>query len=366
MNALCPDGGRVGLSPAMSRRIDACAATVALPRGLAHVAAARVVEVQRSGVRLHDGVAETPARVWPALHAALRSDDDALTVGDWVLTAGDVAGARWAVALVARRGLLARRDVEGRGRQTLAANVDTALLATGLGHDFNLRRLERYLAFVRMAGVDAVVVLTKADLAADVPSRLAQVRARLRPGEDVVAVDARDPASAAALQPWLARGRTLVLLGSSGVGKSTLTNALAGLGADPSRAQATGGVRAGDERGRHTTTARTLHLTPHGACLIDTPGLRTLRLDGDEQALRASFDDIGALAECCRFRDCRHDGEPGCAVREAVDARRIANYDKLQRELRRDTLSALERREVVRRFKVRARASRARRAAGGR
>jgi ribosome biogenesis GTPase len=274
-------------------------------------------------------------------------------------------GDRWVVAQVPAHNRLVRRLADGEQRQVLVANVDTALLACGLDHDFNLRRIERLLAFVRMADVCAVVVLTKADLADDVEARTKQVRARLRPDEAVVAVNALDDHGRSALQPWLVAGHTLVLLGSSGVGKSTLTNLLtrhAGSGAT----QATGAVRASDSRGRHTTTVRSLHLTPSGACIIDTPGLRTLRLDADETALRSAFDDIESLAQQCRFRNCRHGTEPGCAVRSGLPAERIAHYDKLLREVRRDTMTQLDRREQLRQFKARGRAARAHIAAKGR
>lgn len=331
----------------------------------AHPAArpARIVEVQRSGVRVHDGEATHKACVAPGLQQALQADGDALAVGDWALVADDAHRDAWVVARVPPLNRLVRRGADGNGRQVIVANVDAAMLACGLDHDFNLRRLDRYLAFVRMAGVAALVVLTKADLAADVDTRVAEVRRRLRPGEDVVALNALDAGSIAVLQRWLGAGQTWVLLGSSGVGKSTLTNALAGLGG--AAAQATGPVRADDSRGRHTTSARSLHRTPSGACLIDTPGLRTLRLDGDEQALRGAFDDVESLAARCRFRDCRHGDEPGCAVRDALGPERTAQYHKLLREVRRDHLDALERRAQVQQWKARSRAARAHLAAKG-
>jgi ribosome biogenesis GTPase len=155
-----------------------------------------------------------------------------------------------------------------------------------------------------------------------------------------------------ALEPWLRPGRTVALLGSSGAGKSTLTNTLLGR-----PTQATGAVRADDSRGRHTTTARTLHRLPGGACLIDTPGLRGLRVDLDEADLAASFGDIAQLAEKCRFRDCRHVDEPGCAVRDGVPADRLRNYHKLVREVRREQMTALERRRQLSEWKSRVRAA---------
>jgi ribosome biogenesis GTPase / thiamine phosphate phosphatase len=151
-----------------------------------------------------------------------------------------------------------------------------------------------------------------------------------------------------------------VLLGSSGAGKSSLTNALMKGAPTASNPQRVGANRDGDNRGRHTTTARSMFITASGACVIDTPGLRTLRLDGEAGALDGVFGDVAAQALRCRFRDCHHEAEPGCAVRDAVPAERLRSYQKLQREARRDTLSALERKAQVQAFKVRGRAGKAR------
>ena len=168
-----------------------------------------------------------------------------------------------------------------------------------------------------------------------------------------MALNALDAAAAMLLAPWLAAGQTLVLLGSSGAGKSTLTNTLLGVAV-----QDTGDVRVGDGRGRHTTTVRSLHRLPGGACVIDTPGVRTLRPATDVAG--AGFTDVMALAQRCRFRDCRHQGEPGCAVRDGVEADRLANFHKLEREHKRDTMTGLERREQLGVWKSRGRAARAR------
>jgi len=318
----------------------------------------RVVEVQREHVLLHDGDITTSARPLPRLIVALQAQADALAVGDWVLARPDAWQHWWVHARVPPLNQIARRLHDGRdklARVVIVSNVDTALLTMGLDHDFSLRRLERYVALVRLAGVEALVVLTKADLCAEVPERLAAVRAMLPPGIEALAVDGQQPAEAQALAPWLTEGRTLVLLGSSGAGKSTLTNTLCG-----APLQDTGGTRQGDGRGRHTTTARTLHRTAQGACIIDTPGLRTLRLDTDEAALGEVFDDVARLAQRCRFRDCRHEDEPGCAVREGVLAERLRSFHKLRREAQRDTLSALERQRQLSEWKSRTRAGRAR------
>ena len=200
-----------------------------------------------------------------------------------------------------------------------------------------------------------MVVLTKADLCAQAQRRCDEVQALLPPGAAVVAVNALGDEPCTALAPWLALGQTLVLLGSSGAGKSTLTNALVG-----TPAQLTGASRKGDGRGRHTTTARSMHQVPGGACIIDTPGLRTLRLDSEAGALEGVFTDIARHAMACRFRDCRHVQEPGCAVRAEVPAERVDSFQKLQREARRDSMTALERKAQVSEWKARGRAARVR------
>lgn len=318
----------------------------------------RVTEVQREGLTLHDGTQTVAARLLPHLRAALQAQADALAVGDWVLAERNALAEWWVHARVPPLNQLARRLHDGRDkveRTVIVSNVDTALLVMGLDQDFSLRRMERFVALAQLAGVEPVVVLTKADLCSDADWRLEQVQQLLPRGTAALAVNALEPASAAALQPWLQPGRTLVLMGSSGAGKSTLTNTLTG--AEVARI---GASRSGDGRGRHTTTVRSLHTTPQGACIIDTPGLRTLRLDTDADAVQAAFSDIATLAPQCRFRDCRHQGEPGCAVQGAVDDARLRNFHKLQREAQRDQMTALERKAMVQQWKVRSRAGRRR------
>lgn len=336
----------------------------------------RVVEVQRNHLRLHDGRGQHRARCDPLLAAELRAQEEALAVGDWVLArpvdaarpaappAADPTGPGWRVVhRLPPGGQITRRTTDGRAadgrpgaqRQVLASNVDLALLVMGLDGDFNPRRLERYLALARLAGVAAVVVLSKADAQppAAVAQRLAEARSLLPPGAPLLALDLRQPAAARALAPWLPAGCTAVLLGSSGAGKSTLANTLLAdrpdAGAAPPAGAAashdgvvdapapsgrrTGAVRADDSRGRHTTTVRTLLPLPGGACLIDAPGLRALRLDLDRpEALAEAFGDVAALAPHCRFRDCRHGSEPGCAVRAALSPQRLRHYHQLLRE----------------------------------
>jgi ribosome biogenesis GTPase / thiamine phosphate phosphatase len=318
----------------------------------------RVVEVQRDSVTLHEGQLTQRARVLPALHAALH--DDALAVGDWVYARRNTLAEWWVHARVPPVNQIARRLHDGRDKVTrmvLVSNVDTALIVMGLDHDFNPRRLERYLAFTRLARVGAVVVLTKADLVSDDEraARTHEALALVPADVAVLAVNGRSPAAAEPLQPWLGAGQTLVVVGSSGAGKSTLTNTL--IGRD---VQDTGGTRDGDGRGRHTTTVRSLHALPGGAVMIDTPGLRTLRLDADADEVVAAFDDIARLAPLCRFRDCRHADEPGCAVRDGVGAARLKNFQKLQREAQRDQMSALERKAMVSVWKARSKGARER------
>ncbi|NHZ62995.1 ribosome small subunit-dependent GTPase A [Massilia genomosp. 1] len=305
----------------------------------------RVTQVHRDWAVIHDGVAESRARSRNKLVQSLQAGDAALAVGDWVLAEPHAHGEQWLSERLAPLTHIARRASDGR-RQSLASNVDTALLVMGLDHDFKLRRLERYLALAESSGVEPVVVLTKADIGLDVDERMRQLAERLPRRVQAFALNALGDEPARILAPWLAPGQTLILLGTSGAGKSTLTNALS------SSHQETGGVRRGDNRGRHTTTARSLHQCPSGACIIDTPGLRSWQPDADEEALAASFDDIGELARHCQFRDCAHEEEPGCAVRGAVDPDRLLNYRKLLRDARRSQQTPLDRIAARNKWKV--------------
>ena len=245
-------------------------------------------------------------------------------VGDWVLIEGEAPNALRIVALLPRFSAIKRGAAgEHYRQQVIAANIDTVFVVSGLDADFNPRRIERYLLLVAGSGVQPVVVLTKSDKdGADVEAAMRELRALEVP---VRAVNAKDRASVAALEPWLGEGRSIVLVGSSGAGKSTLTNTLLGI-----EKMKTGAVRDGDDRGRHTTTHRALIALPSGACLIDTPGMRELKPTGEEDVAE-SFADIEALASQCKFNDCKHAKEPGCAVRAAVergelDAERVANF----------------------------------------
>lgn len=310
----------------------------------------RVVEVHRETLRLDSGTQALEARRLPGLARALADREDAVAVGDWGLARVDEHGQWWFTHCLEPFGALSRRDGDGV-RHIVASNVDTALIVCGLDQDFSPRRIERFLALVQGSRVEPVLVLSKPDLCADLEHAMARLRDRLPPSLPRFALDGRLRSSAAPLEPWLGHGRTLVLLGSSGAGKSTLLNTLAG-----DDVQATGATRDGDGRGRHTTTSRSLHRLPGGACVIDTPGVRTLRPDADATTLAASFDDVARLAPACRFRNCRHQGEPGCAVEQGVEPDRLNNFHKLQREMRRDTMNALERKRLLGEWKARCRA----------
>lgn len=268
------------------------------------------------------------------LHRA-SSRIDLPAVGDWVglrfePPAGPANPLAIVEAVVPRRNRIVRKAAGAAARpQVLAANVDTLLVAMALNADFNLRRLERYAALAWESEAAPVVVLTKSDACADVSARVAEAEAAA-PGAAVCAISGLTGAGLEDLEPHLSPGRTLALVGMSGVGKSTLVNRLLG-----EARQDVGAVRDADGRGRHTTSRRDLLLLPSGALLVDTPGLRELALwDG---AGDPGFPDVGALAERCRYRDCTHEGEPECAVVAAIlagrlDAGRVGSWRKLRRE----------------------------------
>jgi ribosome biogenesis GTPase len=301
---------------------------------------ARITEQHRSGYIVAEGIdagvaVESPPE-WqraPSYKKGMVPTEQRAAVGDWVLVEGGKI-----VALLPRHSAIKRGAAgEHYKQQLIAANIDTVFVVCGLDADFNPRRIERYLLLVQGSGAGAVVVLTKADKAvAEHPDAVADALAALAEtaaqGVAVVALNAKDRDALAALDPWLRPGRSIVLVGSSGAGKSTLTNTL--LGADRMK---TAEVRDSDDRGRHTTTHRALIPLPSGACLIDTPGMRELKPTGEEDVVE-NFADIEALAGQCRFRDCKHEREPGCAVRAAIqagtlDPNRYANFLKLRDEV---------------------------------
>ncbi|MEO5884500.1 MAG: ribosome small subunit-dependent GTPase A [Candidatus Limnocylindrales bacterium] len=307
---------------------------------------ARVVAVHKETaiVRDGDGV-DRPASVTGRFRHEALATSDFPAVGDWVALeparpdAGPADAA--VIALVLPRRSSFRRSASDASRrrggsladeQVIAANVDIAFIVAGLDNDFNLRRLERYLAVAWSSDVTPVIVLNKVDIADDLEGRRVAVAA-IAPGVPVVVLSALTGDHLSDLGEHLHAGQTSVVLGSSGVGKSTLVNALLG-----EQRQATAAVRGDDARGRHTTTHRELFVLPGGALLIDTPGIRSLEVVGADLGVETTFDDITELANACRFSDCAHAGEPGCAVQAAIaagtlSAERLAGFTKLEREL---------------------------------
>ncbi len=250
----------------------------------------------------------------------------AYAVGDWVLTDGTSAIRRLDPVTDLHR----RAAGHAVGAQRIAANVDTVGLVTSCNADFNVARMERYLALALASNALPLVILTKADLCDD-PDSYRRKAERMSPLVTAITVNAKDPEDVKRLTPWCRNAQTLALLGSSGVGKTTLRNALTG------ETEATQGIREDDAKGRHTTTHRALRRTLAGGWLIDTPGMRELQLSGTSDGLEELFDDIETLAAECKFSNCAHDTEPGCAVKAALEngsleQARFDRWQKLRRE----------------------------------
>ncbi|MEE4250436.1 MAG: ribosome small subunit-dependent GTPase A [Alcanivoracaceae bacterium] len=305
----------------------------------------RVMAVHRSKYSVACGAGERVVELSPSLRQL--DSIDRPTVGDWVVL--DESLLR--VERVLERKSLFKRLGAGASSslQPIAANVDTLFIVTSCNEEFKESRLERYLALCEDAGASPVIVLTKADLIDDVDSYIHRARA-VRAGVPVEAINARDPERLSDLRAWVDNTSTIALVGSSGVGKSTILNALAG-----HSLAATGEIREDDKKGRHTTTHRELHVLPSGGLLIDVPGMRELRVAEIESSIDAVFDDVGRLAVNCRFVDCKHEAEPGCEVIRAVqegrlDSRRLSNYKKLLRENALATTTLAEKRAQQRGF----------------
>ena len=259
--------------------------------------------------------------------------DHGVAVGDWIVTDKDTG---LPVRVLERNTLLKRRaSGDEPSAQLIAANVDTLFIVSSCNADFNIARLERYMALARQAEIEPVIILTKADLCDDPADYKQRAETALH---DVIVetVIATDPNVAKQLEPWCSKGLTVALLGSSGVGKSTLINALSGAGV------LTKDIREDDAKGRHTTTRRSMHRTPAGGWVIDTPGMRSLRLADVAEGVAMVFADVAELALHCKFRDCQHDSEPGCAIQGAIsagdlDPARLMRWQKLRREDARHT-----------------------------
>ncbi|MGR5118501.1 ribosome small subunit-dependent GTPase A [Vibrio astriarenae] len=263
-----------------------------------------------------------------------------MTVGDWVI----LSTQNEFIRLLDRRSLFSRKAAGSKvAEQFIAANIDTLFIVVSLNDDFNLSRIERYLALAHEAEVEPVIVLTKADLCRQTQELKQQVM-KLNPLLMVESVNSLDADSIQCLSAWCKVGQTVAFMGSSGVGKSTLVNTLLG-----QEMQETGGIREDDSKGRHTTTSRSIHILPAGGVLIDTPGMRELQLADCEQGVSETFADVESLASQCRFSDCSHDSEPGCAIQAALasgelELRRLNNYQKLLREQRHNGATLAEQR----------------------
>lgn len=313
------------------------------PQRAAGFTPARVAEEHRDRYLVHSADAECTAEITGKLRYTAASRADLPVVGDWVALQPSDHTHGFIHAVLPRRSLL-RRKAAGvlTEPQLLAANVDVLLLVTDADKDFNVRRLERYLTLAREGDARPVIVLNKADLNPAVGDLVRETTAAFA-DVPVLPVSAKEGEGVDDLYTWIGEGTTAALLGSSGVGKSTIINRLLG-----EERLKTSGIRTGDGRGRHTTTSRQLLLLPRGGVVIDTPGMREVQLWADEESLDAAFGDVEELSMNCRFADCRHEQEPGCAIRAALedgslDRHRFEGYRKLRREVR-----FLERQQSVR------------------
>jgi len=293
----------------------------------------RVIAQQRNSYTLKTERGDLSAHLSGKVRYYARGIEDLPAVGDWVTATATGDGAARIEQILPRQTQFTRKAPGDRTeQQVLAANVDAVFLVSGLDNDFNLRRIERYLVLAAESGARPIIVLNKADLCDDIDQRINEVQS-IAKDVPIVSMSALYDQGLEAFEKYLPKKSTAVLLGSSGVGKSTIINHLMG-----KHIQATQGVRESDSHGRHTTSHRELMMLEWGAMLIDTPGLRELQLWGETQSVQDTFQDITELAAACKFTDCSHDTEPGCAVSQALqdgylDQGRYESYIKLQREI---------------------------------
>lgn len=293
----------------------------------------RVAQEHKSHYLLYGEMGEVSASISGKLRHQAANPQDRPAIGDWVVIQTTAEKTAIIQRVLPRKSQFSRRKAGTKtAEQVIAANVDTVFLVSGLDQDFNLRRIERYLLLAWESGANPVILLNKADLCQTVEQRIGEVEA-IAARVPIHKLSAAQYQGIDALSAYLKPGQTVALLGSSGVGKSTITNQLLG-----NQVQAVQTVRQKDARGRHTTTHRELFLLPQGGLLIDTPGMRELQIWAGEDSLQETFVDIETLATQCRFRDCQHNGEPGCAIQQALeegwlDQSRLHSYQKLRKEL---------------------------------
>lgn len=293
----------------------------------------RITAVFQKQYRVMTAAGETLSELSGKMRFEALTKADLPAVGDWIIQTEREAGLGRIEQVLPRTSQFSRKAAGTEAEeQIICANVDVALLVMAFGHDFNVRRLERYLTVAWEAGVKPIIVLTKRSLMESVESELTEIE-EIAFGTPYFAIDSLTGDGLESLREVLEPRETIVLVGSSGVGKSTLVNALAN-----EQLMETGGVREDDQRGRHTTTHRELKRLGNGLLLVDTPGMRELGLWDGSDGLTSTFSDIESLAENCRFRDCQHGNEPGCQVRQALEEgslphERWESYLKLQREI---------------------------------
>lgn len=330
MNNLAPTLEQLGWKPFFQQQLNL--------EELSNLTIGRVVEQHRDCIIVVSPKGQSSLRTMPF--------DKRVCVGDWVLFDDTLRICK----SLERQSLFERKAPGSKmSTQLIAANIDIVMIVCSLNYDFSLNRIERYLATAREAMVEPVIILTKADLCEDSDIKRLQVQ-ELDPMLVVYAINALDKHDIKQLESYCNNGSTLAFLGSSGVGKSTLVNALVGY-----ESQQTGEIREEDSKGRHTTTHRALKVLPQGGILMDTPGMRELQLSSCEQGVSETFSEIGEFADKCRFSDCAHMAEPGCAIQQAIkdgllSERRLHSYQKLMREQALNGASLAEKRSKDKTF----------------